>query len=223
MLASIPAWFNVALAMGGPAVVALAGARWSSASSGFSWHVLSLSAIVLIVLWVYVIAIRREGYTVLRLGFGKLSMWTPIQATTLTAFFILAFGPVAYWLVARIGAGGFEGGLAAANKLPTVYLIMTIILVASAEELLYRGYAIERLADLTGSYVLAGCISIVAFSLAHVPMWGWGPALTTVLSGGIMTIVYLWRQDVVALILAHIATDVYGIVLVPYFARQAGG
>jgi hypothetical protein len=50
-------------------------------------------------------------------------------------------------------------------------------------------------------------------------MWGWAPAATTIVSGGILTVVYLWRQDILALILAHIATDLYGIVLAPHLAR----
>jgi hypothetical protein len=31
--------------------------------------------------------------------------------------------------------------------------------------------------------------------------------------------VYLWRQDILALILAHIATDLCGVVLAPNLAR----
>ena len=48
---------------------------------------------------------------------------------------------------------------------------------------------------------------------------GVAPAATTIVSGGILTVVYLWRQDYPCLILAHIATDLYGIVLAPYLAR----
>jgi len=40
---------------------------------------------------------------------------------------------------------------------------------------------------------------------------GVAPAATTIVSGGILT--------VLALILAHIATDLYGIMLAPYLAR----
>jgi membrane protease YdiL (CAAX protease family) len=131
----------------------------------------------------------------------------------------LLFGPIAYWVLARSGSQSFGAGIEAVSQLPTAYLILTIVIVAPAEELLYRGYAIARLSDLAGSYLLASIISVVAFGLAHVPMWGWAPAATTIVSGGIVTVVYLWRQDIVALILAHIATDLYGIVLAPHLAR----
>src|SRR5260370_35561120 len=52
-----------------------------------------------------------------------------------------------------------------------------------------------RLSDLAGSYLLARIVSVVAFGLAHVPMWRWAPAATTIVSGGILTVVYPWRQD----------------------------
>jgi membrane protease YdiL (CAAX protease family) len=72
------------------------------------------------------------------------------------------------------------------------------------EELLYRGYAIERLSMLTGTRWLAAAISIAAFGLAHIPAWGTGFALAADLPFGIvMTLFYLWRRDLLANILAH--------------------
>ncbi|WP_197707055.1 CPBP family glutamic-type intramembrane protease [Calothrix sp. NIES-3974] len=59
------------------------------------------------------------------------------------------------------------------------------------EEGLYRGYATERLASLTGNYWIGSAIALLAFGLAHVPMWGWIPGLTTILSGGLLTLLYL--------------------------------
>jgi membrane protease YdiL (CAAX protease family) len=52
-------------------------------------------------------------------------------------------------------------------------------------------------------------------------MWGWAPAATAIVSGGIATLVYLWRQGMLALIIAHIATDLYGIVLAAHLVRAA--
>src|SRR5215813_2199052 len=106
----------------------------------------------------------------------------------------MVFGPIAHWVLARSGSQNFDAGIEAVSQLPTAYLMLTIVIVAPAEELLYRGYAIARLSDLTGSYLLASIMSVVALGLAHVPMWGWAPAATTIVSGGIGTGVYLWRQ-----------------------------
>jgi membrane protease YdiL (CAAX protease family) len=178
-------------------------------------HAVPLLAIVLITLGVYVWAMRGEGYALERLGFGRWSWATPLIGIALTAFFVLVFGPIAYWVLARSGTPGFGAGIEAVNRLPTAYLVGTIVIVAPAEEFLFRGYAIARLFDLTGSYLMASIVSVIACGIAHMPMWGWAAAATTFVSGGIATLVYLWRQDILALIIAHIATDLYGIVLAP--------
>jgi membrane protease YdiL (CAAX protease family) len=215
----LSAWANVTLALAGPALVAVLGAELEPNPLTLAAHAIGLLAIVLITIGVYTWAIFGEGYVLQRLGFGQCSWATPLLAITLTAFFVLVFGPIAYWVLARTGSQSFGAGIEAVSQLPNAYLILTIVIVAPAEELLYRGYAIARLSDLAGSYLLASIVSVVAFGLAHVPMWGWAPAATTIVSGGIVTVVYLWRQDILALILAHIATDLYGIVLAPHLAR----
>jgi membrane protease YdiL (CAAX protease family) len=68
---------------------------------------------------------------------------------------------------------------------------------------------------MTGSYPLAGAASAVLFGLAHVPVWGWGLALTATNAGGFFTIVYLWRRDLGALIIAHVASDFVGLIVGP--------
>lgn len=216
------AWINVIVALTGLGIVAFIGQRWPVSSDPLIAHVVGLSAIVAIAVGVYAMAVLDEGYTLSRLGFGKLGWTTPVMALALVALFVLVFGPFAYWLVAQLGAGDFGRGLAATQQLPTPYLIVTIVVVASVEELLYRGYAIPRLSELTGSTIAAAVISVLAFGLVHVPMWGWGPALTTVLSGAILTGAYVWRQDLPALMLAHVATDLYGLVIAARVTHGAG-
>jgi hypothetical protein len=49
-------------------------------------------------------------------------------------------------------------------------------------------------------------------------MWGWAAAASTIVPTGIATVIYLWRQDILALIVAHIATALYGIILAPHLA-----
>ena len=74
------------------------------------------------------------------------------------------------------------------------------------EEILYRGYTIERLIWLTHRQWLAATVSVVAFTLAHIPAWGAGYSLAADLPFGIvMTLFYLWRRDLVANIVAHSA------------------
>jgi membrane protease YdiL (CAAX protease family) len=95
-----------------------------------------------------------------------------------------------------------------------------VVVVSASEEWLYRAYAIERLQAMVSRPSLAGALSLAAFGLAHLPLWGPGVALTTLVSGGVFTALYIWRRDITALILAHVITDLYGLVVVPALARH---
>lgn len=112
----------------------------------------------------------------------------------------------------KFSFAGFEVGLAKLTPLPIWYLLFAIVIGGVVEEVLYRGYAAERLSLLTGSYWIGCGLSLVAFGLAHVPLWGWLPASTTVLSGGLLTLFYLSTGDLVTAIVAHIITDSLGII-----------
>ena len=72
------------------------------------------------------------------------------------------------------------------------------------EEVLYRGYAVERLGTLTGRVSLGDLLAAVAFGLAHTPFWGLGPALAANLPFGVLMVCgYVWRRDLCATAIAH--------------------
>jgi membrane protease YdiL (CAAX protease family) len=106
------------------------------------------------------------------------------------------------------------------NTLPSWYLILTVVLVAAGEEWLYRGYAIERLTSVIGNVWPASIISLIAFTAAHIPMWGVGALLDAFVGGAIFTALYVWRRDVTFLIIAHVATDLYGLAIAPLLAAR---
>jgi membrane protease YdiL (CAAX protease family) len=216
-LAAIP---GLALALAGPAVVAFVSGRAVTFAPAFLVHALSVACIILIVLAVLALARSNEGLALRRLGFARVGWSSMAVGLVLALFSIVVLGPFAYWAVSQLNMGTFGEGLSTLAKLPTWYLVLTIVIVATAEELLYRAYAIESLSAITGSFAIAGTVSLLAFAAAHVPLWGWGPALTTLVPGAVATLVYIWRRDIVALIIAHIAADLYGIVIVPYVAGK---
>jgi uncharacterized protein len=168
---------------------------------------------------VWAIARFGEGLKLTALGFGRVGWLTLPIAVALAAFFIFVFGPAAYWFLLASHLGSFAGGQSTLVLLPKWFLILDVAVVAASEEWLYRAYAIERLQALTGRPWLAGALSLAAFGLAHLPLWGPGVALTTLVSGGAFTALYLWRRDITALILAHVVTDLYGLVVVPALAH----
>ena len=205
MRSSLTAVLGLALALAGPAAVAFVSRYAADLAPAFAVHLLSLASIILIVLAVFTLAWRLEGIALRRFGFSRVA-WSSIAiGLALALFFAMVSGPFSYWVVAKLKMGSFDEGLSNLAKLPTWYLVLTIAIVAAAEELLYRAYAIERLAAMFGSDAVAGALSLSAFAIAHVPSWGWGPGLTTLIPGAVATLVYVWRRDVVALIIAHIS------------------
>lgn len=101
---------------------------------------------------------------------------------------------------------------AAIVQVPMWLLILTPIVAGVTEEILYRGYAIERIEFLTGNRWIAAVVSGAAFLLAH---WSWGPtqlilvAFATVILVGL----YLWRRDLVCVMIAHVLADLIGFAL----------
>ena len=127
--------------------------------------------------------------------------------------FVFGYFPLAGLLLGHSATGSFDTGRRALAMLPTWYLSITVVIVASGEEWLYRAYAIERLAELTGNTCGAAVVALLMFGIVHLPLWGLGAALSTLMPGAIFTALYLWRRDIVALAVAHVLIDLHGLVV----------
>lgn len=101
---------------------------------------------------------------------------------------------------------------------PLSFRIAVAAAAGVIEEILYRGYAIERLSAITGRRWLAAILALAAFSLAHVPFWGWAALATPLVGGAFFTVLYLWRRDLILCMVAHSTLDLIGIVLIPALA-----
>ena len=93
--------------------------------------------------------------------------------------------------------------------------LFMLITAGVVEEALFRGFAIERLTALTGRRWLAAIIALAAFVAAHVPFWGLGAIATPIVGGAFFTLVYLWRRDLIACMVAHLAVDSVGLLIAP--------
>ena len=82
------------------------------------------------------------------------------------------------------------------------------------EELLFRGYALERIEELTGNSLLAAGSTLLAFVLAHKgEMWGWKSVLLIAQPATIITALYLRFRDLPAVITIHALNDLIGLVV----------
>lgn len=103
---------------------------------------------------------------------------------------------------------GFDGGKHAHDfdKLPLWLITMIVFRAGFVEELFYRGYAIERLQSLGWPRALAALVPLVIFAGMHYP----GGLMNVVVAftlGGVLTLFYLWRRDLVANMIGHFLVD----------------
>jgi len=103
---------------------------------------------------------------------------------------------------------------AALSELLAQSFELRLAIVARAgvvEEFLFRGYAIERLYELTGSRFVAGLVPLVIFAVGHVVNWGPAQILVAGAAGLVLTLLYLWRRDLASNMVAHFIVDALGI------------
>jgi membrane protease YdiL (CAAX protease family) len=79
------------------------------------------------------------------------------------------------------------------------------------EEILFRGYPIERLLAYTDSSLLAGGLTWAIFTLAHAVVWPVGNLLQIAAVAAILTAVYIRRRTLVPVISAHVLVWVFAI------------
>ncbi len=93
-----------------------------------------------------------------------------------------------------------------------------VVVVALAEETIFRGYLILRLRAITSSSAAAALLSAAIFSLGH-GYEGSAGVLTVGFMGLVFAFVYLWRQSLVAPIVMHFLQDFISIVLLPWVGK----
>jgi len=204
---------GLCLALFGPAGLAFVCKTFLPGRPNLVESILAQLVLVLICAMVLVILIFWERQTLSSIGIRSKSLQSIAWGGAFAAFLIWIYSPFLGWVMALARIPWFTEGIAKLAAYPAWYLTVIIIIGGTAEEFLHRGYLIERLAGLTGSYSIAGLASVLVTALSHVPMWGWWTSLTFVLSGAVTTAFYLWRQDLVANIVAHVVTDFAGLVV----------
>lgn len=215
----LPSIIGLVIALAGPPLISFYGTRLARGSLTLTTNLLCQLALLGLLAAVLVIVLVWEGAPLLSLGFRGVGLSTIMWGIGIAALFVFGFGPIIMRVPRWFGLSGFEKPLEGLRTLPLWYLILAIIVGGTVEEILYRGFAIEHLASLVGSYWAAAAVIVVLSGIAHVPLWGWAPALTTAFSGAVLTAFYLWHRDIAANIMAHVATDFVGITLPVLLAK----
>lgn len=85
------------------------------------------------------------------------------------------------------------------------------------EEVLWRGYPIERLTELTGSIWIGAAASGVVFLAVHYPAWGIVGAIPQAVFTLVIVGVYVKTRNLVACILTHTVINVVMVLVLPAF------
>jgi membrane protease YdiL (CAAX protease family) len=171
-------------------------------------------ALILFFLW-------KNGEPLERIG------WRARGAGREAALGLALFTPmfIGALLVVRVLVGlGLSGpesaagaSLAASGRGQAGLGSLLVLVIALAEETVFRGYLLLRLEAATGSFPRAAAISSTIFALGH-GYEGIAGVLTVGLLGLSFALLYRWRGSLVAPVTLHFLNNLVAIVVVPALA-----
>ena len=91
--------------------------------------------------------------------------------------------------------------------------VVTVLRAAVVEEIIFRGYLIEKVRQITGSTLLAVLVSVAAFTLAHLSGWGMVHLIPVFGTAVVLALLYVWKRDLGANMIAHFLIDGMGFLL----------
>ncbi len=101
------------------------------------------------------------------------------------------------------------------QSLPFILRLALVITAGIFEEVLYRGYAIERLTTIWRNPWAAALVTVVCFILAHLPVIGLAYLPPVAIVSVFVTLLYLWRRDVILNMVAHATIDGIALLVIP--------
>jgi membrane protease YdiL (CAAX protease family) len=171
----------------------------------------ALVSLILFFLW-------RNGESIKTIGWKSKRWWLDILLGILV-FPVMFFG--AMWLERLLVSIGFTVPSTPTPslqpKMDAIHLILAVVLVivvAVAEETIFRGYLILRFRALTGGAGWAVLLSAVVFSLGH-GYEGTAGVVTVGAMGLAFALAYVWRKSLVMPMTMHFLQDFLSIVLLP--------
>ena len=162
-----------------------------------------------IVGWVVLIEERPlASIGIRRPSFGTLG-WALAATLVLMASVMLSYAIILPALGLVINRSATRSIIA----LPLAFQMAIFLRAGVVEEIVFRGYPIERLEELTRSKWLAALLPGAAFIAGHYLFWGPGQLVVVAFGTVILTLLYLWRRDLICCVIAHAATDAIGFTL----------
>lgn len=152
----------------------------------------------------YVVRVERRplssiGFRAVGLKDGIIAILAGFLILALLALILLVVFPALHWT-----ESSQEASILA---LPYWLNVLIVVRAAVSEEILFRGYPMERLEELTGSRAIAGVVTCTVFTLDHISFWGWHHLFIAGSAGAALTVLYFWRRNIWVNMIAHFMVD----------------
>jgi len=197
---------------------------------------LALAAPVLYTLFAEAILLSDQSHTLLHIYMGLFVMWFLAVAVVLLTLWaekrpLSSIGwesPTVKLTLIGVGLGVLlsltvpalsvlsgmmipsdeAGSIESAVQISGFIMLAGVITAGITEEILYRGYAMERLLDWTGSKWISSIISLVFFTVLHISGWNMAHIVGVVIPlGAAMIALYWWKRNLILVIIVHIVIN----------------
>lgn len=166
-------------------------------------------AIAAVMIAYVLLAERRPLSSIgLRRPSGKTLLFGIVAAVLMLATVVLSYSLVFPLLGLKMNQEAVDE----ITRTPLWFQVLIFLRAGVVEEILYRGYPIERVQELTGYKWLAFLISVLAFTLSHFSSWGGAQLIVVGFGAVILALLYLWRRDLICNMVAHFLVDLVGFV-----------
>jgi uncharacterized protein len=176
-----------------------------------------LALVILILFFVW-----RNGEPVISIGWTFSRIWSEILVGIglfIPFFFITGFVENGLKAIGfTVPSKPLPSFLAAKGLVELLLALVLVVIVAIAEETIFRGYLLLRFRTILPNLSLSAFISAIIFSLGH-GYEGSAGVITVGFMGLAFAFIYLWRQSLVAPIVMHFLQDFIGIVLLPLLGK----
>lgn len=203
-------------------VITLLGLTWAM---GFAWlplarwlnefadttHLITYEAAWWLASLVLVLYVRRvEGRPLTSVGLRRPTLRAIAVGVAAGIALTVFMGVLYLWVLPALHVSDQIASTTNAQLLaqtPLWWRLISSLRAAVAEELMFRGYAMERLQELSGRRWVAVLISCSVFTLAHVGAWGWSHQIIVAVGGLAFSLLYLWRRNLWINVTAHLVVD----------------
>jgi membrane protease YdiL (CAAX protease family) len=169
-------------------------------------------------IWICVLALffvigRWENLSLRSIGIGTTTLIKSLLWGLALSVVCALIGGV----LAALTHYGHSDNADAFGRLPLWLVSLICVRAGVAEELFFRGYAIERLQAMGLSRFWAAAIPLAIFAVGH---WtgGWANIVIALALGAVLAAFYLWRRDLIANMFGHFLVDFVANVLPRLFS-----